>query len=193
MNRNEKIKKYDDMLQKCIDKKEYVKIFRIIFDTEENLSGFILKMSKDFLLLQLDYEFMFDGYVIIRKDDFDSLRCNAYDKTQKKIFKAEGLLETGYGIKENINLTSWVTILNDLRRYDFHAIIENTHKDYLDFFIGPIKSVTKTTVTTHNYDPTAKLYDKLSSIKLESIKHIKFGDKYSTTFRKYLKQPESIK
>ena len=175
------------MLQKYIDKKAFVKIFRTVCDKEENLSGFILKMSKGFLLIQLDYDFMLDGYAIIRKDDFDSIRCNKNDKTQKKIFKTEGLLATTYGLNDNINLTSWVTILNDLRKYDYHVIIENIRKDYLDFFIGPIKRITKNSVSIHNYDPTGKLYEKLSTIQLDSIKNIKFGDRYSTIFRKYLR------
>lgn len=187
------MKQYDEFLQKCIDNREFVKIFRTICDNEENLSGFILKMSKGFLLLQLDYEFTLDGYAIIRKDGFDSIRCNRNDKTQKKIFKAEGLLDEAYDAKLIINLSSWATILSDLRKNDYHIIVENTHKDYLDFFIGPIKRITKTSVSIHNYDPTGKLYDKLSNIKLDSIKNIKFGDKYSTTFRKYLRQPNSNK
>jgi hypothetical protein len=45
MTRKEEIKKYDPLLQKYIDKKDYVKIYRTVCNKAENVSGFILKMS----------------------------------------------------------------------------------------------------------------------------------------------------
>jgi hypothetical protein len=186
MSKKQKVKEYNEMLQKYSDNREFVKIFRTICDEEENLSGFILKITGDFMLLQLDREFMLDGYAIIKISDFDSVRCNKYDKTQKRIFKAEGILDT-VGIYTDIDLTSWTSIIQDLSKYDYHIIIENINKDYLDFFIGPIKKISKMSVSIHNYDPTGKLYNKPTNIKLETIKTITFGDRYSTIFRKYIK------
>ena len=191
MSKKEKNKKYNETLQKYVDNKDFVKIFRTLCEKEENLSGFILKMSEEFLLLQLDREFMFDGYAIIRQDDCDSIRCNKYDKTQKKIFKSEGLLDTSYGLDKNIDLTSWTTIIQDLKKYDYHIIVENINKDYLDFFIGPVTKITKATVSIHNYDPSGILYSKSMNIKLGTIKTITFGDRYSTVFRKYIKPQKS--
>ena len=187
MGKKGEIKQYHEMLQKYIDNKEFVKIFRTICDKEEDLSGFILKMTKDFLLIQLDREFMLDGYAIIRLDGFDSIRCNKYDKTQRKIFKSEGILDM-VGISNDINLISWETIIKDLKKQDYHIIIENIKKDYLDFFIGPIKKISKKSVSIHNYDPAGKLYKKPTNVKLETIKNVKFGDRYSTIFRKYITQ-----
>ena len=104
--KNKEIKEYDVLIQSHIDKKDFVKIYRKFKEKEENISGFILAISKDFLLLQVDNEFSYNGDAIMRKDQFDSLRCNKYDKTQKKIYKAEGLLDNGYGIDKNISLKS---------------------------------------------------------------------------------------
>src|SRR5690349_5856063 len=98
--RNKKIKEYDIMLQKHIDKKDFVKINRTFKDREENISGFILSLSKNFLLLQVGYDFLLDGYAIIPKDQFDSIRCNKFEKKAKKIYKAEGLLDTQYGAQQ---------------------------------------------------------------------------------------------
>ncbi len=187
MKKKEKINEYDLLLQKYIENKSFIKIFRTICNKEENLSGFILAMSKEFLLLQLDNDFMLDGYAIIRKDDFDSIRHSSYERTQRKIFNAEGILDKSYGFDKPLPLTSWKDILKALKSYDFHVIIENINKDYLDFWIGEIKSVTDKSVSIYNYNPDGKLDDKPQSIKLDSISIIKFGDRYSTTFRKYLK------
>jgi hypothetical protein len=187
MTERQKIKDYNLMLQKYIAKKAFVKIFRTVCDKEENLSGFILAMSKQFLLLQLDYDFMLDGYAIIRLDGFDSILHSSYERTQSKIFKAEGILATSYGFDKTLPLTSWTDILKTLKSYDLHVIVENINKDYLDFWIGEIKSVTDKSISIHNYNPDGHLDDKPKNIKLDTISVIKFGDRYSTVFRKYLK------
>jgi hypothetical protein len=187
MTERQKIKDYNLMLQKYIDKKAFVKLYRTICDKEENLSGFILGMSKDFLFLQLDYDFMLDGYAIIRLDDFDSLRLSSYERTQRKIFNAEGILSTSYGFDKSLPLTSWTDILKKLKSYDLHVIIENINKDYLDFWIGEIKTVTDKSVSIHNYNPDGLFDDKPKNIKLDTISIIKFADRYSTVFRKYTK------
>jgi len=187
MTEREKIKDYNLMLQKYIDKKAFVKIFRTVCDKEENLSGFILDMSKRFLLLQLDHDFMLDGYAIIKLDDFDSIRHSSYERTQRKIFNAEGILTTTYGFDKYLPLTSWTEISKALKSYDLHVIVKNINKDHLDFWIGEIKTVTEKSMSIHNYNPDGQLDDKPKNIKLDTIRIIKFGDRYSTIFRKYLK------
>jgi len=188
MTERQKIKDYNLMLQKYIDKKAFVKLYRTVCNKEENLSGFILGMSKDFLFLQLDSDFMLDGYAIIRLYDFDGLRLSSYERTQRKIFKAEGILDTSYGFDRPVPLTSWTGILKTLKSYDLHVIVENINKDCLDFWIGEIKTVRDKSVSIHNYNPDGQLDDKPKNIKLDTISIIKFGDRYSTVFRKYVKQ-----
>jgi hypothetical protein len=57
-----------------------------------------------------------------------------------------------------------------------------------NFFIGPIKKSSKNKITIQNYDPGGLLDKKLTSIKYDDITTLKFGDRYSTTFRKYLQE-----
>ncbi len=182
-----KLKQYEKLLQKHIDNKNVIKISRTFFDKEENLFGFILAKSTAFLLLQLESEFILDGYIIINKHGFESIRHNKYDKTQQKILMAEGITAQHYGIDKQIELESWESILNSLKQYDYHVIIQSAKKDYLKFSIGPIVEVKKNHVLIKNYDPCGKFDHKATKIKLNSIIDIKFGDRYSTTFRKYLK------
>ena len=188
MTKQEKIEKYDLKLQKYIDNKSYVKICRTVCDNEENISGFLLGMSNDFIFIQVTSDFMFDGYALIRKDDFDRIRHSSYERTQRKIYKAEGLLNEEYGFKRNLPLTNWKDIFGALKEYDLHVIVENIKEDYLDFWIGEIVSVTNENVEIHNYDPNGILYEEPNEISFDSISIVKFGDSYSTTFRKYLKR-----
>ncbi len=188
MTKQEKIEKLDFKLQKYIDNKSFIKIFRTVFDDEENIYGFLLEMSNDFIFIQDTYDFMFDGYAIIRKNDFDRIRHSSYERTQRKIFKAEKLLTQGYGFDRYLPLTNWKDILETLKEYDFHVIIENINEDYLDFWIGEIVRVTNENVEIHNYNPNGLLDEEPKSISFDSISILKFGDKYSTTFRKYIKR-----
>ena len=84
-------------------------------------------------------------------------------------------------------LTSWGDIFKTLKKYDFHVIVENINKDVLDFWIGEVKNVTDKSVSIHNYDPDGVLDDKPKNIKFDTISVVKFDDRYSTVFRKYLK------
>lgn len=187
MTNRDNIKAYDMMLQQHVGKKDFIKINRSFKDKEDNIAGFLLSFSKDFLLLQVDDEFSLNGYVVIRKDQFDSLRCNKYDKALKRIYKAEGLLDNQFGIHKDISLTTWQDIFKDLKSFDYHVIVECEDKDEPDFVIGPIKRITKEKVGIQYYDPTGKLENGMTTIKYSDITIVRFGDRYSTTFRKYLK------
>lgn len=187
MGTKKHIRKYNTYLQKLIKKEAVVKIEMSFFGDNEDQTCIILDMSEDFLLLQIVNDFSLDGYAIITKYDFESIRCNKYDKTQKKILRTEGGLNGKYGIKSPINIESWTTILRDLQNQDFHVIIRNVRKKSLEFNIGPIIKTTRKKVKIKNYDPTGRFDDKLTSISLNDIRIIQFGDRYSTIFRKYLK------
>lgn len=187
MNKQQKIEKYNRKLQKYCDKKSFVKIYRTVLGHEQNISGFILGMSKHFLFLQLDYDFTLDGFAIIKLNDFDSIRHSSYERTQRKIFKNEGLLDKDFGFNKQLPLTNWTEIIEELKKLNYHIIIESINKKNLDFWIGEIKEVTKKRVSIHNYNPDGELDDKPEKLKLDAISILKFGDNYSTTFRKYLK------
>lgn len=124
---------------------------------------------------------------IIRTDDYDSIRHSSYERTQRKIYKAEGLLSENFAFEKPIPLTGWADIFRTLKRYDIHVIIESIDGNSIDFRIGPIKRVTEKSVTIHNYDPDGKLEEKPTNIRYDAISIVQFGDRYSTVFRKYLK------
>jgi hypothetical protein len=191
-NRSKRIRDYDILIQSHIDKKNFVKIIRTFNEIDASISGFILAMSRDFLLFQVNHEFSFNGYAIIRKDQFDSLRCNEFDKKSKEIYKKEGLLTNGYGINNNIQLTSWQSIFKGLKKNDYHVIVECQDKEEPLFEIGPIKRVSQNSVSMQYYNPAGLLENKLTPTKYADITIITFGDNYTKTFRKYLKPSKQV-
>ena len=111
-NKQHDIKQFDLMLKKHIDNKDFIKIERTVTEGEANITGFLLDMNRKFLLIQKEEEFYLNGYAIIRKEQFDHVRCNKMDKTFKKILKSEGIIDKFYGIDKKINLTLLYVILN---------------------------------------------------------------------------------
>jgi hypothetical protein len=180
------LKRYDEMLSRHIQRQDFVKINRTIMGEERSISGFLLALSKDFILMHAAEEFVLNGYYILRKDQFDSLRCNAFDKTQKRIMRAEGALAQ-FALPGEIDLQSWQTIFQSIKRLGLNAIIECEDRENPLFEIGPIKKVFKTQVHIQYHDPNGILEQKLTPVKYRDITLVTFGDRYSTTFKKYLK------
>lgn len=181
------IKQYDDMIKTHVDKKDFVKIKRTVTEGEANISGFILQMSKDFLLIQKEEEFFLNGYGIIKKDHFDAIRCNKFDKAFKRMLKAEGIFDSDYGIRNKLRLKDWKTIFEDLMKHDYHVIVECEDLEAPLFVIGPIKKVNKDSVSIQYYDPTGLLDKRPTNVKYKDITLVKFDDRYINVFKKYLR------
>ncbi|RYG54416.1 MAG: hypothetical protein EOO01_01615 [Chitinophagaceae bacterium] len=173
-----------------IEQNNFVKISRSLPGCTEDLRGFILAKSASFLLVQETYDFMFNGYSIMRRADISSIRNGKFEKTSKRIFKGEGLLASSLGLDVKINLKSWQTIFTDLKKLDYHAIIKCEDKEEADFIIGPIKRISNSLVSLQYYDPKGKLKAKPDHISFPDITTVTFGDNYSTIFREYLVAPE---
>ncbi len=181
------IKQFDEMIKAHIDKKDFVQIKRTVTEGEANIVGFVLQMSKDFLLIQPEEEFLLNGYTIIRKDHFDAIRCNKFDKAFKRVLKAEGVFNTNYGIKDKVRLNDWQTIFTDLKKHDYQVIVECEDLEDPLFVIGPIQKVNTNSVSILYFNPTGLLDKKPTKVKYKDITLVKFDCRYINVFRKYLR------
>lgn len=189
MTKKSKLKQLD-VIKKYIRDLTLVRIFRTLCGRDENITGVIIDASKSFLSIQCISDFMLDGYAIIKFDDYDNIQHSKLERAQKKILIAEKILPFEFGHNKSIPLTEWKDIFSALKDYDLHVCIQNVKKEYLDFWIGPIVKITAKTVSIHNYDPGGRLDSQPTAIKFDTIRTVSFGDRYSTTFRKYLKLPK---
>jgi hypothetical protein len=183
----EKIKDYNDRIREHIKKSDFVKLKRKHINIESSLNGIILQLSDNFLLIQIIDDFLVDGFAIIRIDQFENYRSGKYEKYYKKILLSENILSENNNLTPIIDLTKWKSIFRDLQKLDFHVIIECEDLDVPTFTIGPIKRMTEKSVSIQNYDPIGKFDHMNTIIKYDHITLLQFGDRYSTTFRKYLK------
>jgi hypothetical protein len=192
-DRKKAIKEYDKLLKTYIDNKDLIKVERSFKEERLPVSGFLLKVSKEFLLMQREADFRLDGYSIIPKPRFDSIRNNKFNKARKRILKKEGVTKRQYGIAHDIDLTDWRGIFKSLKKHDCHVIVECEDMEEPLFLIGPIKKINKKSVSVQNYDPTGLLDKKPSTVDYESITIIQFDERYTNVFRKYLRTSKKKK
>jgi hypothetical protein len=179
----------DSVLQKHIDKRDLVNIYRFFNESTSVLNGFILKQSTDYLLVQQIDQFLPNGYLIIRRDTIDHIRCNKYDKAQRKILKAEGMMHREEAIEDHIDITNWQAIFKALKKLDFHVIAECERLPepaIAIYTIGPVKRIFKNLVLVQYYDPAGVLENVHTRIRFDDLTTVTFGDRYSTIFRKHL-------
>lgn len=187
MGRKKEVKKFEKLLGKFIKNKEVVKIEREFNHGSSNIYGVISDQSDLFLdIIEID-EFNFDGQVIIRKDDFDFISSNDYDKFYKKILTKEGLFKKNLKSKSNVDLSSWASIFSDLKEKDIHVVVDCEALKNPSFIIGPIVEVAKNSVYIRYYDAEGRLDQQASKVKFRDITSLRFNDRYSTVLRKYLK------
>ena len=182
---DKKVKKFEKYLQKCIDTQEVVKIYRDVTDGESDLYGYIVDKSDDFLVIHNENEFLLDGYTIIRKDQFDYIRCDEYDETIRIINEGEGLNKK-VGLKKPLKLNSWKSIFKQLKKNDYHVTVECEYMKNPTFTIGPIIKVGDRSVEITYFDATGKLDKKPTKIKYKDISQVRFATRYTKVFKKYV-------
>ncbi|SDH64373.1 hypothetical protein SAMN05421846_101406 [Chryseobacterium taeanense] len=180
-------KEFQKLVKKHLEKSHYVKVYFFEDSPEELTSGFILKFSNDFLMLHESHNFTLDGIKLIPLNRISGFRHSKLEKTSEKIFLEEGLTTFNQKIINNTSLKNFESLFKSIKKQDFHCIVEGRKKDKYTFSIGDILEVNEKTVVIKNYDATGKFDKKPSKIFFKNIHFITFNDKYSRTFRKYLK------
>lgn len=184
MKKKEKIL---NQIKEHFDGKLYTRITRgLKNDFEEILRGYIIKYSKDFVLVKEEEDFRFIGFQIIPIKTIREIRYNLNDKYCDYINKSE------YNINEfilqkdqDVNLASWDSIFNDLKNNN-EAIISECEKFKHDYFcIGFIKEVKEKSACFEYFDAQGYIDEEFVEHKYKWITKVTFKDNYSKVFSKY--------
>jgi hypothetical protein len=186
MSQNLSEKEFKKQIEKHFRKKHYIKIYFFDESSEDLTSGFIIKFSDTFLMLQECHNFTLDGIKVIPYNRISGFRHNKFEKASERIFSQEMLITFDQDIIKNTSLKNFEFLFKSIKDQNFHCIIEGIKKDKFTFTIGEILEVNEKSVTVKNYDATGKIDKKPSKILFKNIEFVTFNDKYSLTFRKYL-------
>ncbi|MEO1513847.1 MAG: hypothetical protein AAFV95_02505 [Bacteroidota bacterium] len=186
----ELIQAFEKKLHKYIKNKRLIKIHRSGAEGEASLHGILLQNSEDFLLLQVEEEFHLNGYAIIRKDRFDGVQRSESERFLQKILTKEGITATEHGLSQKLSLQSFQAIFNDLQQSKQFVIVECEDLKEPSFTIGEIEKTSKKSVGIRYVSPEGLIDRKPTKIAYEDITLIRFGDRYSSLFRKYSRERE---
>ena len=159
---------------------------RCCFSYDDNYWYFYILNYSDKLLLGIEEDdFILDGFQIRKISDLKKIEIN--DGICAKINEEKKLLENIK--KPKIDLSSWKAVFESLKTLNILIIIENENndKDERFFYIGYVSKIKKSSVIFSAIDADGAWNDNIE-ITYSRITSVTFGDRYSTTWQKYLIQ-----
>ncbi|MCP5064256.1 MAG: hypothetical protein GY936_17590 [Ignavibacteriae bacterium] len=146
-----------------------------------NLHGFIIEQSKKYTLLLNEYDFITDGFQIIRNIDITKKKISDSNKYCTKIMRKEGLISCIS--KPHINMESWNTIFRSLKNINKFVIVEDESEDI--FLIGSISRVNQKSVSIRNFDGVGD-WTGVENISYDDITSVSFDSRYILYHQKYI-------
>ncbi|MGH8273784.1 MAG: hypothetical protein ACRES9_05960, partial [Gammaproteobacteria bacterium] len=147
------------------------------------LYGVVVGQSDTLMLLHEEYEFQFNGYCVVRRNDVTESFTSESNDYAATLMKKEGLWEQAPRHIQRLPLDSWYSLLSEF--VGQVIILEDERTE--DFYIGPVEEITKSGVVVRHFDGCGEWTGK-KSVAFLNITFMKFGDRYSTIHAKYLKE-----
>lgn len=181
MNNQKELKK----IEKCISCKDLCAIEREYIDTL-SVYGFPVKMSGELVAVKFVYDFMADGYKIIRKKDITEVFCGEAEYFLESIIKNEHKdLSIGF---PDINISDMRTLLSDLKKSGQLVTLECEDFEENIIIIGRITDIDGKTVTLRTFDGRG-VWDKESAcVDIDDITCVSIENAYVNIIAKYLKK-----
>jgi hypothetical protein len=157
---------------------------RCYFNYDDNYWYFyILDYSEKFLFGIEEDDFLLDGFQIRKISDLKKIEVK--DDICVSINEEKKLLENIK--KPEIDLSSWKAVFESLKALNILIIVENENDDKGDcfFYVGYISKIKKSSIFFSAIDADGIWYDDIEII-YSKITSVTFGDRYSTTWQKYL-------
>jgi hypothetical protein len=143
--------------------------------------GGIVSESPALTLLHQEVDFQFDGYVAFRTKDITRREPSDANHHCQRLMRREGLWEPVPRWVKKLSVTGWPELIADL--VGKVVVLEDELRD--EFYIGPILEVGSKKVVVHYFDPCGRLRNA-ENVLYSRITSMKFGDRYSTIYAKYL-------
>lgn len=168
------------------DNKQICCFYITVNDIEKSVFGYVLDYSKSFLLIRECLDFYVEGLIVIPINKITKLRQAKIEKNFTKIYKLEKL-DNDALIFEKITLESYPEIFKAIKKKHKFAIIENVFDGEIDFCIGEIIRINKTSVSILYFDITGKIDKTATTVLFKDIANIEFDSNYINTFIRHLK------
>jgi hypothetical protein len=175
------MKKFYDPLENFIKNENIISIKRENLD-ESKLVSIPVKMSKKLLLVKYWYDFLFDGYKIIRIRDITEIK---QEMVIEEIHKREKIT-TNSGNITSLDIDGWQQIFKWMFSLDIIVIIECERINEIDFYIGRILDVRTKAVKILHFDGEGKWDENKTVIKYQHITCVSFYCRYIKFMSRYV-------
>ncbi len=172
-------------LEKHFTKNNKVKVWSDIEDDEETYYGYIVGLTRNFVCLWCVEYWHHDGFMILPIKHITEIRHGKNEKTDHRILKLEGRLVDVEKPKW-LKIGSYKSIFKSLEKNYNNVIVESRLPSSDVFVLGKILNIANTEVQIKGFDATGKWEDEVYIIPFKEITAVKFGDEYSSIFRKYV-------
>lgn len=168
------------MLQKEIEAFHEIMIKRSKIDKNQ-IDCIPLEAGQDLVMVQYLYDFLIDGYKILRIKDITAIRSGNHERFSEKILRDEGILNQVKTPPVSVN--NWGTVLRDILVLEKNIVVECEILG--EFYIGRIVEVSKFTLSLLHFDPLGEWDDEPTQIAFKDISVVSFDDRYSSIMSKY--------
>lgn len=181
-------------IAKHIEKKNFVKLFIVDKDGSEitKYYGFIFEQNDDFILMSETYDFIHEGFVIIRKQDISEICFNDISRHQMHILKSENRITSIYDRKKELGLSlmNYAELFNVLMEKNLSVVVECNYGNGDTFSLGTVHSVKKKKVKI-NYISAVGEYDfKPVTVAYDQITVVRFDNEYANLIHKHAILPD---
>ena len=172
-----------EKLEKCIEKGYLCAVNREIIDTF-SLYGYPVRSKGELAVMLFVYDFMPDGFKIIRKRDITEVYGGKEERFLDKVVKSEHPeLEI---IAPSLKIDSMRALCEDLMQKSQIVTVECEDFEENIILIGQIVNVNKNVVTMKTFDGLGVWDDEMASVELEDITCVSIGNSYVNIISKYL-------
>ena len=148
------------------------------------LYGRIINASRDFTLIAVEDDFVFDGFQIIRNKDITRSGISDSNRYCTDMMKREGT-----GSDEAAARTPKIgsgILGHHIQRITSDVLIAENERVSTGFYIGPVVSVGAKDVTIHSFDGVGN-WRTPETVPFAKMTTCRFMDRYSATHAKYLR------
>ena len=168
------------------DKKNLGRFYVTVKGVEKYIDGFVLDISKQFILVRECIDFTPQSLIIISLNKLSKIKCDKKQKSFTRILKLEKLVDKAL-VFDKIALESYAEIFKDIKKKYKYVIVEDVFKGESNFCIGEIARVNKESVSIFYFDITGKVDNFTTTVAFTDIANIEYDSNYLNTFVKYLK------
>jgi hypothetical protein len=146
-------------------------------------TGILLYATGKIAVIQVIDDFVPDGIEIAVLNKVKKIFKRRDEKVYHKVYRNSDFYQEPPAF---IRTDNFQKIFKEIRDLGYWVIIESVIDDEDFFDIGPIKRVTKSSVSLRYFDSKGKWDEKNTVIPFNEIVSIQFADIYSTQWKKYL-------